>query len=117
MNVEITLDSAAETSQWVKLPTVAEHTTHADTLFLSLIVGGDRNRGVLGSVGPYCPADTEVIEFLRVTGFSPTLEIGVGKTINVGFRFKEYPRDLDPREQAFRSATFLWKLFDILTYW
>ena len=117
MNVEITLDAAAETSQWVKLPTVVEHTTNDNALFLSLIVGGDRHRGVLGSVGPYCSADTGVLEFLRVAGFSPMPEIGVGKAVNIGFKFKKYPRQLDPREQAFRSAiSFLWKSFDVLTY-
>ena len=118
MNVEITLDPVAETSRWVKLPTVVEHTTDSDTLFLSLIVGGDRHRGVLGGIGPYCSADTEVLEFLPVAGFPPMLEIGVGRAVNVGFKFKKYPRDLDPREQAFRLATsFLWKIFDMLTYW
>lgn len=101
MNVEITLDPTAATSQWVKLPTAAEHTTDDDALSLSLIVGGDRNRGVLGCVGPYCSADPEVLEFLRGADF-PKQEIGVGKTVNVGFRFKKYPRDLDTREQAFR---------------
>ena len=117
MNVEITLDPAAETSQWVKLPTVVYHTTDDDKLSLSLIVGGDRHRGVLGGVGPYRSVDNGVLEFLRGAGFSPTLEIGVGETVNVGFKFKKYPRDLDTREQAFRSVTsFLWKLFHILTY-
>ena len=109
MNVEITLDSAAATSQWVQLPTAVEHTAEDDTnkpraLSLSLIFGGDRNRGVLGGVGPCYPADTEVVEFLRGAGFSPTLEIGVGKAVNVGFKFKKYPREMDHREQAFRSA-------------
>ena len=64
MNVEITLDPDAETPQWVKLPTGVEHTTNDNTLSLSLIVGGDRHRGVLGSIGPYCSADTGVLEFL-----------------------------------------------------
>ena len=163
MNVEITLDPTAKTSQWVELPTGVEQTpndntlpastcpnglvvqlasrpgvSHAvpqevtvhdafpsfppntkndNTLSLSLIVGGDRHRGILGSVGPYCSANTEVLEFLQVPGFSPTLEIGVGTAVNVGFKFKKYPRDLDSREQAFRSAnSFLWKLSDILTH-
>jgi len=112
MNIEISLHSAATTSQWVKLPTAAEHiaddnTNGNETLSLSLIVGGNKHGGVLGGVGPYHPTGTEVIEFVRVSGFSPMLEIGVGKAVNVGFKFKKYPRDLDSREQAFRSASRL----------
>jgi hypothetical protein len=105
MNIEITLDPTAKTSQWVKLPTAIEHNTDDNTLFLSLIVGGNRKRGVLGCVGPYCSPDPDVLEFLRGAGFSPTQEIRVGKTVNVSFKFKKYPRDLDTHEQAFRSAT------------
>jgi len=109
MNIEITLHSAAATSQWVKLPAAAEHIADDNTkehqaFSLSLIVGGHNHGGVLGGVGPYHPTGTEVIEFLRVAGFHPTLEIGVGKTVNIGFKFKKYPRDLDTREQAFRSV-------------
>jgi hypothetical protein len=110
MNVEITLDAAAAASQWVELPAVAEQITNDNTetphtLSLSLIVGGNRKRGVLGGIGPYYSADVEVLEFLRGAGFSPMVEIEVGKTVNIGFRFNKYPRDLDPGEQAFRSAT------------
>ena len=82
----------------MELPTGVEHTPKDNALSLSLIVGGDHHCGVLGSVGPYCSANTEVLEFLQVTGFSPTLEIGVGTAVNIGFKFKKYPRDLDPRE-------------------
>ena len=115
MKLEITLSpDAATQTQRIKLPTLAReaatggaatdgNTDETQLLSLSLIIGGEKTREILGGAGPYPhQGDPDVFEFIRRPSFSPVLEIAAGKTVTVKFMFTKYPRELMHNERAFR---------------
>ena len=94
--------------QRVKLPgpppTFASGFSKPKPLFLSLVIAGETTCRIFGGVGLYHPDEpkSDLVSIIEGSNFSPVVDITSGRTVCIGFKFKTYPRQCDPSEEAFR---------------